>query len=559
MLKKNSGWNIFMYKLYKQCSGIGVIEKYLYKIKKIFILLYPTDEFSVSVKTIKLALRAIAISSLILLISVLSGKLHLYGYVIVIVMILVVNGEIVNNGFSKTELELLRQLENYLGEVRHYFHKNGNIEDAIYDSLENAQYEISLHINQIYEILTDNDGDKSYKYKEIAPNKYFMTFLALCELVMFYGDSVKDNQSLFLENINSLRDEIRTEILKREKVKYVFSGLTGICLVPPFTLKIIENWGISNLPELTEYYNGRYGLFVSVFVCLCSLGAYSVINRLKDNYRYRERDHGLLDAMCDISPVNNMVMNYMYRNAGAIKRLNDRLRRASENISVKKFILRRWCISTISFVIMIAIYIYSCMISGKMPCENITEIFLIIGCLFGAVIAGTIPDMMLSVRIFFLRFNMEDEVLAFHSIIIMLMHISRMDIITILEWMENFAHIFKASLSECVDSYTYDDETALEKLKNDEPYMPFVRIVENLQSSDNVGIEKAFEEIYSQRRYFMEKRKQDNEINIANKGAVGRVISFIPMIATIGLYLIIPFVMQSMSDLMGYAIQINGM
>ena len=153
---------------------------------------------------------------------------------------------------------------------------------------------------------------------------------------------------------------------------------------------------------------------------------------------------------------------------------------------------------------------------------------------------------------------MEDEVLSFHSIIIMLMYIKRMDVETILEWLENYSEIFKNSLSECSDNYSYDSEQALETLKEKEPYMPFVRIIENLEASDNVGIEQAFEEIHSQKQYYIDKRKQDNEINISNKGAIARFIAFIPMVATIGLYLIIPFVMESIKGLMDSVNIING-
>jgi hypothetical protein len=153
---------------------------------------------------------------------------------------------------------------------------------------------------------------------------------------------------------------------------------------------------------------------------------------------------------------------------------------------------------------------------------------------------------------------MEDEVIQFHSIIIMLMHIKRMNVETILEWMENFSEIFRPSIMECVDLYAYDDEAALEKLKMQEPFLPFVRIVENLEACDRVGIEKAFDEIASQRSYFAEKRKQDNEINISNKGAVGKVVAYIPMILTLSLYLIIPFVLESISQLMGYINQLQG-
>lgn len=550
--------NIIFHDMYKMLSTVGFIERYLFKIRKVFMIMYPADEFSVDVKTIKLSLKAWIISGIIFAVSISSGKLHVYGYGIILIMLIVINVELINAGFSKMELKLLRQLEHYLGEVRHYFHMNGVLEDAIYDSLEDAEYEIYLHISHIYEILLDSDKDKTNRYKDIAPNKFFMTFLALCETVMFYGDTIKDGESLFLQNINSLRDEIRTEILKREKINYVFAGLTGMCLIPPFTLKMIEKWGISNIPELKYFYDGKYGLLVSVIIMLSSLGAYGLISRLKESYRYTRKNHDILQRIDNINIVDKVIIKYMFRHPAKVKKLGDKLRRASEDISVKNFLIRRVFIGIGTFIILTLTMVYgnSLVDNDVIPIPRFSAMMLPFP-IAVSFFASVIPDIMLDIRMYLLRGSMENEVISFHSIIIMLMHIKRMNVETILEWLENFSEIFKTSLGECVDNYSYCEEDALEHLKEMEPYPPFVRIIENLLASDNVGIEDAFEEIYSQQQYFMEKRKQDNEINIANSGAIARFVSFIPMVVTIGLYLIVPFVIQSLWELMGYAGQIS--
>lgn len=57
----------------------------------------------------------------------------------------------------------------------------------------------------------------------------------------------------------------------------------------------------------------------------------------------------------------------------------------------------------------------------------------------------------------------------------------------------------------------------------------------------------------------MEKRKQDNEIFISNKGTLGKIAAYIPMILVIGLYLIVPFILESLSQLSGYMSQMNRM
>lgn len=550
--------NMIFNALYLKMRNMKVIKNYIHKIRMVYKLIYPADEFTINVLTVSMIIKSFCLSLGVFILGISFGKLHVYGYMILLIMIIVINSEVVNAGFSKLEIKLLRQLEEYLSEVRHHYHMNGILEDAIFDSLEYAKPQVALHINIIYNILIENDKDRSEKYMDIAPNKFFMTFLALCETVMMFGDTVKDNESLFLENINSLREEIRTELLKRDRISHVFSGLVIISILPPFTLKIIEKWGISNIPKLVDFYDGRYGLIVSIIICLLSLGAYSLINRMKDNYRYQLKYHWILEKICSVQAINDIVVRYMYKNAVAVKALGDKLRRASEDITVRQFIVRRYLIMLVSFVSMLVILFYGNTLESassiKIPDF---KLYMVPVVFFASICVGYLPDMFVDMRMYFLRQSMENEVLSFHSIIIMLMHIKRVDAGIILEWMENFSDIFKTSIRECVDNYFYDEDEALEKLKVMEPYPPFVRIIENLQASDVVGIEKAFEEIYSQRHYFVEKRKQDNEISISNKGAIGRFIAFIPMVATIGLYLIIPFVMESITELMGCATQMR--
>jgi len=92
----------------------------------------------------------------------------------------------------------------------------------------------------------------------------------------------------------------------------------------------------------------------------------------------------------------------------------------------------------------------------------------------------------------------------------------------------------------------------------DEPYPPFVRIVENLISAaDKITVEQAFDELKLEREYYQEKRKQDNEIMVNKKGAWGKFIAFIPMGATIFLYLLVPFILVSAKQLINFSEEIN--
>jgi hypothetical protein len=140
---------------------------------------------------------------------------------------------------------------------------------------------------------------------------------------------------------------------------------------------------------------------------------------------------------------------------------------------------------------------------------------------------------------------MEDEVMQFQSIILMLMNIDRMDVYIILEWMERFAICFKEAIRTCLTNYEKDELEALSQLKEDEPYESFQRLVDYLIICDRIKIKDAFDEIVIERTYYQEKRKQVNELLIQNKSSIGQFIGFLPLLATIFLSLILPFIYQA--------------
>ncbi len=169
-----------------------------------------------------------------------------------------------------------------------------------------------------------------------------------------------------------------------------------------------------------------------------------------------------------------------------------------------------------------------------------------------AWILSFLPIALTICKRYFRKLNMEDEVMQLQSIILMLIYIKRMNIEILLEWMENFSDIFRDPLIECVDHFSYDEELALERLKERILFLPFVRIVEDLEACDRLGVEDAFDEIAGQRDFFADKRKQDNEITLANKGVIAKAVAYIPLIMLLGFYLIVPFVLESIAQLMNY-------
>ena len=140
---------------------------------------------------------------------------------------------------------------------------------------------------------------------------------------------------------------------------------------------------------------------------------------------------------------------------------------------------------------------------------------------------------------------MEDEVMQYQTIILMLMKIERVNVEIILEWLERYSNIFREQISKCVNNYEAGAWEALEQLKNDVTYMPFIRLVESMQAAvEKIPIRDAFDELDTERDYYQEKRKESNERLISKKGMIGKVIGFAPMIVLFVGYLIVPMMVM---------------
>ena len=146
--------------------------------------------------------------------------------------------------------------------------------------------------------------------------------------------------------------------------------------------------------------------------------------------------------------------------------------------------------------------------------------------------------------------EMEDEVMQFQTIILMLMRIERVNVEIILEWLERYANIFKEPISRCVNNYEAGAWEALEELKNETTYQQFIRIVESLQAAvEKIPISDAFDELDSERDYYQAKRRESNDRLISRKAMIGKVIGFAPMVVMFVGYLIIPLVFIGLTSM----------
>ena len=170
-----------------------------------------------------------------------------------------------------------------------------------------------------------------------------------------------------------------------------------------------------------------------------------------------------------------------------------------------------------------------------------------------ALIAYYLPNIILYIKNSVRKMDKENEIMQFQSIILMLMHIDRVDVQTILEWLCRFSYAFREPIATCLNNYEAGAEAALEELKDSVPNKDFQRIVEQLESAvTRISVKAAFDELETERSFFYEKRKDANEDLVKRKASIGQVLGFTPMVLLIGGYLIAPLLIVSILQMLNY-------
>ena len=191
-------------------------------------------------------------------------------------------------------------------------------------------------------------------------------------------------------------------------------------------------------------------------------------------------------------------------------------------------------------------------ILGKI--EDIKKAYLhwyeaLVACVIG-VLAYKGPNWLLLFQLKMRKLEMENEVMQFQTIILMLMKIERVNVEMILEWLERYANIFKDPISKCVNNYESGAWEALEEMKDEISFQQMLRIIESLQAAvEMIPIKEAFDELDTERAYYQDKRKESNEILISKKSMIGKVLGFAPMVVLFVGYLIIPLCVIGMTSM----------
>ena len=633
--QRSFSWDVFYQKLYIRYMHLPFIKTYLLKIRRRLEINNLDDEFTTRLQASKIITKALAIiiPLTIILIAITHSNFLLMFIVLIFEAFIIDN--LTDSMVNKLDNQLLIQQIDFFAKMRHAYHETNMVAEAIYQTAQESEYvEISRQAEQIYNILNSSDPETELeKYYDIAPNNYIKEFAGISYLTQEFGDRKTDNTSLYLTNLENITQEMQLEILKRDKLNYVFQSLSFIAIAPTILLEPIRKWAISNFSFTKSFYDGKQGMYVQILIMVVTFICYILIRKLKDNGSTKITENNQNpweEKLYKKKPIKRMVDLVMpIEGTKEFRKIQKQIKDAGSKKKIRWLYIDKIVVAIIAFVVSIGVfwgvhrleinYIYTeptvdynliGQLSGKDELKaiektkrqnvilnkfrgkrkttqkeiqkemkrtkeykdfNDTDIekeskqiydklqklnaeylkwFEVLLAILFAAIAYASPSWLLVFQIKLRRMLMEDEVMSFQTIILMLMKIERVDVEMILEWLERYADIFKEQINRCLNNYESGAWEALEEMKDEVTYEPFIRIIESLQSSvERVPIKEAFEELDSDRQYYRDKRKETNERLVNEKGRIGKVIGFAPMVITFVGYLIVPLVFIGLTSM----------
>lgn len=344
--------------LYKRLCSNYITGTYTRRIARRYELLYPTLEHLVAKKTVFLVVCSFGIDILIFVFLYLIRP-SMMNLITTVFIIYVLQITILSNMVRKTELQLLEQLDIYLSDVKHFYAASKDITNALWNTVENVKKEFKPHIAKIFDIVSSTNMEEDTRiYNEAGNNKFLKLLLSICVRTAEQGDSLNNRgESVFTENINILKKNIRRDIKKITKTNFIFSELTAVVVLPITTLTFIKGWAVGNLNELKQFYDGKWGFYSVSAIILLTFLSFHLLEKLRDGEDINRRNYPVLERISKTKFIRIILKTRTNKRREKMMQTGELLRKLGEQYSASTLIMRQLTSGFIGFVIGITVLI----------------------------------------------------------------------------------------------------------------------------------------------------------------------------------------------------------
>lgn len=458
----------------------------------------------------------------------------------------------------ETEEKLLREQERFLDELAGQYAKRGDMLEALEESIQicgsRAQRELMEFVDAMR---AEGRPEDSGYFDSSTKNACFLLLFTLCYTIRTFGDLQIQGVSLFVHNIRYIKEEVRMELLQRQEGRYAFLGLTALCVIPFFFSIPIQLWSVFVSKGLHRFYAGTYG-FITLTMCfilavLCSI----CVQELQYPTMPERKKHTIAMRLLQIPMLSMIVDIHIAAHYSRYLKKNEALKELQGFGNIREFLVQKavCALTTAVFILLIA---EGCHIAGAanrvlgMAGHGATGMGILVIAILSAVIGYFLPDAWVVILQVRTDQQKSEETLRFETLLLIVRHYRMITVEEILRWMERFSVVFSRALQRAIDDFSYRRRDSLEHLREEIAYEPAVRLVDALIMCDEISVTQAFYDLEGERAYHMEQHRRKAESLQREKAAFARVIAFLPFVALLVLRLVVPFVLEGLTQLNTY-------
>ena len=276
---------VFYQKFYVFCMKIPFVRRYTLKLRRRLEIINLEDEYLTRKQAAQIMFKGVLLVIPLTIVVVSFTKSNYLLMCTLLLFEIFMIETIITGMVDKIDNDMLKEQIDFFAEIRHAYHEFNMVEEAIYEVSQNDEVNVSRQGEKIYEILISDDPEMELeKYYDIAPNSFLKEFAGISYLTKEFGDRKdKDGASLYLKNLNNITQEMQIEILKRDKLDYVFQSLSIISAVPILFLEVVKAWAVSQFSFTSQFYNGTLGFLAQMGLIILTFICYVLTRKLKDN------------------------------------------------------------------------------------------------------------------------------------------------------------------------------------------------------------------------------------------------------------------------------------
>ncbi len=310
----------------------------------------------------------------------------LYMSLIVIVGVLIIAEKMIDLGITSVSNKILRQMPDVFTTIRHAFHEHGMIDEAFSTAIDDfGDKEIGPQLRRIKEaIISDNPEVELEKYYDSAPNIFLKLFAGISYLTYDLGDRKVDGTSVYLKNLNNILQDIYLEILKQDKINYMFRSLNIIAVVPLVCIKPLQGWAESNFPALSNFYNSSFGFIMQSLIIISIFVSYLMLRIVKEdseqikfdrvtNVRWQDKlyKHTLVKLIVDAFKTKEHTRKY--------RRETELIKNTNSYLTIEWLYVNKITAAFVTFILALILMFNITRIDIKATYEKISDEFLSFG------------------------------------------------------------------------------------------------------------------------------------------------------------------------------------